>query len=194
MDKLKSQHAEALGLLLPPVSYHSRGELIYRSLLVDGLALDRTYESSLQMIEAISPLAGVMIGDWERVTGLIRNKNKPLEERIAAVVAKLNDKASLSIPYITKKAKELGYDIKIVEPEPFRAGISRAGEVLWDEGVKWLFFVDIGVPEKLYSGEYRLDLYGVKTITDPVLEALLNVVQPAYTKYWIRYYNGQTNA
>lgn len=194
MDKLTSKHAETLGLLLPPVSYHSRGEWIYRSLLVEGLALDRAYDCSLQIIEAISPLAGTMIGDWERVTGLTKNKHKPLEERIAAVVAKLNDKASLSIPYITNKAKEIGYNIKIIEPEPFRAGISRAGEVLWDEGVKWLFFVDIGVPEKFYSGEYRLDLYGVKTISDPILEALLNAAQPAYTKYWIRYYNGQDNA
>lgn len=188
MSNLKSEHAKALGQLLPPVSYRSKGEWLYRSLLVDGLALDRLHAKGLRLLEGLSPLTGVMIGDWERVTGLTKNKHKSLEERIAAVVAKLNDKASLSIPYIVDKAKQIGYDIKIIEPEPFRAGISRAGEILWDEGVKWMFFVDIGVPEHLYSGEYRLDLYGVDIVSDPVLEALIDSVQPAYTKFWIRYY------
>ncbi|PJG86224.1 putative phage tail protein [Conservatibacter flavescens] len=190
MANLQSEHAKALGRLLPPVSYNVRGEFLYRSLLIDGLQLDRVHVKGLQVLEGINPLTGVMIGDWERVTGLIKNKNKPLDERIKAVIDKLNDQASLSIPYIVDKAKQLGYTIKIIEPEPFRAGESWAGEVLWDEGVKWMFFVDIGVPEVLYRGEYRLDLYGVDMISDPVFEALLNQVQPAYTKYWIRYYNG----
>lgn len=189
METLESKHAQALGALLPPVSYRSNGKLLYRSLLVDGLALDRAYQQDLQILDGINPLSGALIGDWERLTGLTKNKAKPLQERIDAVIAKLNDKATLSIPYLIEKAKQLGYTIKIIEPEPFRAGESHAGEVLWDEGVKWMFFVDIGVPENFYQGEYPLDLYGVDIISDPVLEALIDSIQPAYTKFWIRYYN-----
>lgn len=186
----KSRHAEALGRLLPPVSYHSKGELLGTSLLIDGLQLDRGLTSATRLLDGLNPLSGIFIDDWERVCGLKANRHLPLEQRIARLIDKLNEKGTLSIPFIKQKAKALGYEITIFEPEPFRAGVSRCGEILWDKGVIYMFFVDIGVPAYLYSGNYALDRYGVQTISDPILEAMLNEIKPAHTRCWVRYFKG----
>ncbi|MDD6911410.1 YmfQ family protein [Actinobacillus minor] len=191
MSNTYSKYKETLSHLLPPVSYRSQGEQLYRSLLIDGLQLDRVELSANRLFSGLNIFSGMLINDWERVCGLNKNRDKPLSERISAVVTKLNEKGSLSIPYIIKKAKELGYDIQIHEPQPFIAGVSRVGDMLWDRDIIWSFFVDVHTVTDNYE-RFRSSLSKtgdslMGRFFDPVLETLLDEIKPAHSRCWIRY-------
>ncbi|MDW0498424.1 DUF2313 domain-containing protein [Mannheimia haemolytica] len=189
LDTLK--HGKALGGLLPPVSYDPNGRWLALSLEVEGRELDRIDARAKTLIDAVDVSTGIFIDDWERVCGLTANSSLPLETRIERVIAKLNQLGGLSIGYITQVAKELGYCIKISEPQPFIAGLSRAGDMLWHKDIMWTFFVDVCNPTDDYkrfrasvsmAGDALMGRY-----KDPILESLLEEVKPAFSRVWVRY-------
>ncbi|THA20644.1 DUF2313 domain-containing protein, partial [Histophilus somni] len=80
---------------------------------------DRLQDSAEQIANVINPItSGQMLIDWERVLG-ITNVDKPYQQRVLTVIAKINEIGGLSIPYFTQLAQFAGYHIKIVEPQPF---------------------------------------------------------------------------
>ena len=125
------KHRDLLTLLLPPGSYASDGPRLAAELAADGAALDASLNQHGRIRRGITPLfAEQLLPEWERICGLSPQTDAPYLARQEAVLAKLTEVGGLSIPYFTRLAASLGYHISIQEPEPFRAGINRAGDRL----------------------------------------------------------------
>jgi len=136
-------YRETLLGLLPPVSYARTAPRIRAQAQIDGKALEEVQEHGLTVTNAINPAtSGDMLLDWERVLGLIPD-GKTRQERILAVLAKLNETGGLSIPYFVQLAAAAGYQIQITEPQPFRAGVNRVGDRLGHEDVIYVWRVNI---------------------------------------------------
>lgn len=188
---IESKHGQDLAGLLPPVSYDPNGRWLALSLEVEGRMLDRVSAKAEMLRDAVDVSTGIFIDDWERVCGLTANNKLPFDMRVERVIAKLNQLGGLSIGYITQVASDLGYCIKISEPQPFLAGISRAGDMLWHKDIMWTFFVDVCNPtddyERFRAGISKSGEPLMGRFKDVVLESLLEEVKPAFSRVWVRY-------
>ncbi|WP_118822869.1 putative phage tail protein [Neisseria meningitidis] len=129
--------------LLPPVSYARNAPRVRAQAEIDGAALDAVAESAQSVADAVDPRsAGQMLADWERVLGL-DGTGKNRQRRVLAVMAKLNETGGLSIPYFVRLAEAAGYQIQIDEPQPFRAGVNRAGDRLAPQEIMWVWHVNV---------------------------------------------------
>lgn len=183
-------HAELLALLLPPVSYTPTGSALQAQLSAEGKVLDSSLVSADRAQGAITPFfAEKLLPDWERVCGITPSADAGYQQRLQAVLAKLAETGGLSIPYFTRLAASLGYTITIVEPQPFRAGISRAGDPLYIEDILWVWQVVVASQSRSYlfragqsaAGE-RLTSFG-----DPVIESVISDLKPAHTFVYFAY-------
>ena len=183
-------YRETLLGLLPPVSYARTAPRIRAQAQIDGKALDEVQEHGLTVTNAINPAtSGDMLLDWERVLGLIPD-GKTRQERMLAVLAKLNETGGLSIPYFVQLAAAAGYQIQITEPQPFRAGVNRVGDRLGHEDVIYVWRVNIkNGNNHIYqfragvstAGE-RLSGYG-----DAFIERVIQDLKPAHTDVYFTY-------
>ncbi|MCG9000357.1 DUF2313 domain-containing protein, partial [Laribacter hongkongensis] len=114
----------------------------------------------------------------------------PYQQRLQTVLAKLAETGGLSIPYFTRLAAGMGYRIAINEPQPFHAGINRAGDTLWVPDIQWVWQVVVhGASVQAYhfragqsaAGE-RLTAFG-----DPVIESVFGDLKPAHTFVYFAY-------
>lgn len=184
-------HADLLPLLLPPVSYDPQAPKITISLTAAGKALDRALASGDRVRNAVTPFgAGELIQDWERVLALTPPPGAGYQQRQGRVIAKLRETGGLSIPYFVSLAAGLGYTISIHEPQPFRAGVNRAGDRLYVEDTMFVWRVEVqGGTSRTYrfragqsaAGE-RLTAFG-----DPILEVLIDDLKPAHTFVYFAY-------
>lgn len=183
-------HSELLALLLPPLIYAPTGVALQAELSAEGKALDSSLTSADRVQGAITPFfAEQLLPDWERVCGIAQPADVGYQQRLQAVLAKLAATGGLSVSYFTRLAASLGYTITIVELEPFRAGINRAGDPLWAEDVLWVWQVVVASQSRSYlfragqsvAGE-RLTSFG-----DPVIESVINDLKPAHTFVYFAY-------
>lgn len=176
--------------LLPPVSYARNAKRMRAQAEIDGNALDAVAGSARRAADAIDPrTSGESLADWERVLGLDgRNKNR--QRRVLAVMAKLNETGGLSIPYFIRLAKSAGYEIQITEPQPFRAGVNRAGDRLAPEEIMWVWWVNVKNGDNritrfragVSAAGDRLSDYG-----DAVIEEVIQDLKPAHTAVHFTY-------
>lgn len=185
-------HSDLLRRLIPPLSYDPNAAIISAELDAEGAALDQALDYSDQITGAITPyFTGALLADWEYLVGLTPDVAKPALARIQAVVTKIRETGGLSIPYFTRLAAGMGYAIAIVEPHPFRAGISRAGEDLYAyPDCLWQWRVDVNatnVPQ--YPFRAGTSCTGEKLLAfgDPVIEAVFQDLKPAHTYCYFAY-------
>lgn len=180
-----------LNLLLPKGSYATSQPTLSASLQAESHVFD-DIESSADIVEgAVTPYrAGALLADWERVLGLTSSPNASFQQRQQRVLAKLSETGGLSIPYFTRLAARLGYDISIEEPKQFRAGSSRAGDRLWDKDTIWVWLVNVSNSKTIAfrfragataAGE-RLTSFG-----DPIIEEMFKDLKPAHTYCYFAY-------
>ncbi|GHD63894.1 YmfQ family protein [Jeongeupia chitinilytica] len=179
-------HAGLLALLLPPVSYAPTGSRIAAEQAAEGARLDAVQDSATRVAGGVTVFdARTLLTDWERVCGITAPAGAGYQQRQQAVLAKLAETGGLSIPYFIRLAAGLGYTITITEPQPFRAGTSRAGETLFHGDAIWCWRVNVsggsnGLPYRFRAGQSgageRLLAFG-----DPVLETIFNDLKPAWT-------------
>ena len=170
--------------LLPPVSYNRSEKTIRNAAVIDGNCLDNIQNSSRRKLGVIDPrTSGNYIVRWEKLLNLdISGKNG--QQRIQSVITKINEIGGLSIPYFTQLAASIGYDITITEPQPFRAGISRAGDRLAREDIIWVWWVNVKNADSratrfragMSVASDRLTAYG-----DAIIESILFDLKPAFT-------------
>lgn len=187
-----SGHAGLLARLLPPVSYDPNGRHLVASLTAEGRVLDAAGASARRAAGGVTPFfAESLLPDWERVCGLTPPADAPYQQRLQAVQAKLAETGGLSIPYFTRLAAGLGYRITIDEPEPFRAGISRAGDVLWTPDILWVWRVRVrgadGVRIYPFRAGVSVASERLTAFSDPVIEAVLRDLKPAHTFVYFAY-------
>ncbi|KUM02270.1 DUF2313 domain-containing protein [Chromobacterium subtsugae] len=184
-------YQELLARLLPPASYSPDGPRLQAELASEGAALDRAQNSARQLAGAVTPLAAeTLLPDWERVCGLTPPADAPYQQRQQAVLAKLAETGGLSISYFTRLAAGMGYRIRIDEPQPFRAGVNRAGQPLWSADIPWVWQVTVyGSKVRPYQFRAGQSLAGERLTTfgDPRLEELFNDLKPAHTFVYFAY-------
>ncbi|WP_369608139.1 YmfQ family protein [Snodgrassella alvi] len=170
--------------LLPPVAYNRTATTIRNAAAVDGACLDEVQNAAHRKLGVIDPrTSGNYILRWEEVLNLDPT-GKNGQQRIQAVITKINETGGLSIPYFMQMAASIGYDITITEPQPFRVGISRVGHRLAREDIMWVWWVNIKNADSratrfragMSTAGDRLTAYG-----DVVIESVLKDLKPAFT-------------
>lgn len=110
-------------------SFDSR---LYRFLLACAGELARVDSASHFLVDEIHPLTCVAaLEDWERVLGLPDQclpTGDSLQERRAAVLARLRDQGRQDLAYWYDLAETLGYEIVIEEHWPFICGIHHCAD------------------------------------------------------------------
>ncbi|WPU22555.1 YmfQ family protein [Cedecea neteri] len=180
-----------LNLLLPKVSYSPNQPVLTASLQAEANMFDQVDNSANLVKGGVTPyMAMNLLADWERVLGITSVATASYQQRQQRVLAKLAETGGLSIPYFTRLASSLGYTITIDEPQPFRAGINRAGDELFVEDIIWVWVVNVQNSNTLVyrfrsgnsaAGE-RLTSFG-----DPVIEEVFEDLKPAHTFCYFAY-------
>lgn len=184
-------HYTLLNLLLPPVSYSPRQKVLAASLQAEANVFDAISTTATLAEGGVTPFyARSLIADWERILDLYPPEGATYQQRQQRVLAKLAEVGGLSIPYFIQLASSLGYTITIDEPQPFRAGVNRAGDRLWVEEIIWVWRVNVqNSGTQVYrfragssaAGE-RLTSFG-----DPVIEDVFRDLKPAHTFCYFAY-------
>lgn len=186
------RYAELLLSLLPPISYSPAGENIRGEIQAEANALERVGAGARQALAAISPISAVdTLPDWERVCGLSASNGMNRQQRLDAVLAKLQELGGLSIPYFKSLARRLGYEIEITEFEPFYLDYSLLDrDILYLDDVIWIWQVSVksGLVRSL---PFTLDSSSVDesllAFADAIIEAYFRELRPAHTYVTFEY-------
>lgn len=127
-------HFDLLRRLLP-AAVDPQAPVMGVELQAEAAALDAAQALAAVLLDEADPrLALVLLADWERVLGLpdtcAAQIATTLQERRAAIVAKLTAVGGASRAYFLEVAASMGYTVEIDEFKPFIAGINRCGERL----------------------------------------------------------------
>ncbi|MEM5445400.1 YmfQ family protein [Serratia marcescens] len=184
-------YAELLGLLLPPKSYSLDGKQLSAELLAEGNCLARAEIKSDEVLNGITPFFAVsLLSDWERVLAISVDSSMTIQQRRQQVLAKINATGGLSRKYFINLAKSLGYNITIDEPEPFRAGINRAGDRLWVPEIIWVWIVNIDdaqVPVYRFRAGSSVAGERLMTFGQNLIENIFQDLKPAHTQVVFNY-------
>ncbi|PJO78408.1 DUF2313 domain-containing protein [Neisseria brasiliensis] len=179
--------------LLPPVSYARNTNRHRAQAKIDGGVLDQVSRLADNASASITPLlAGLLLVAWERLLD-IDGVGKNYQQRVARVVSKINAVGGLSIPYFIQLAAAAGYRIEIEEPQPFRAGINRAGDAVAPEDIIWTWRVHV---QKESQNIWRFRAGGsvagsrLTEYSDDVIETVFKDLKPAHT--WVGFSYGAT--
>jgi len=167
------QYLSLLQNLLPPGRAWTRdaGADLTKLLaaLADELARDHNRADAL-VAEADPRTTLELLGDWERVAGLpdpCANITESIQERRAALVARLTLRGGQSVGYFLSIADALGYaGVTIEEFTPFRCGISQCGiDELGDESIWFQWVVNVPGP-RVIKFQCGLSQCGIDTLTN----------------------------
>lgn len=180
-----------LASLLPPVAYDSSQPVIAAELSADGKAFDDAYLSADNALNGVTPyFSADLIQDWERVLAITPETDSGYQQRLDAVLLKLSETGGLSIPYFIRLAESIGYTITIDELQPFRAGTSRCGEILYIPDIIFTWRVNIyglDVPVYYFNAGSARAGDRLMTMGDRVIENTFNELKPAHTLCFFRY-------
>lgn len=179
-------HRSLLALLLPPRSYDPKGSQLAAELAAEGETLDSAQRYAKLALDSITPFDAVdTLSDWERVCGLAASADATRQQRLEAVLAKLQELGGMSVPYFKGLAKRVGYDVQISEYEPFYLDYSHLDrDILYEADVIWVWQVSIrGGQVRQYP--FQLDVSSVDerllSFSDAVIEAYFRDLKPAHT-------------
>lgn len=183
-------HAELLKRLLPPVAYDPNGPLLSAELEAEGKALDAAQiAAELILTEADPRTTYHLLPDWERELGLPDPCVGPLptiEQRRAAVVAKVYMKGGQSRPFFIALAAKLGFAITITEFKQYSV-MSPVNAPLC--GWPWCFTWRVNAP--LNTVRHFSVMSGVNeplsTWGNALLECAITRFKPAHTHVQFAY-------
>ena len=98
--------------------------------VADLLAAQHARASALSEVESDPGQTIELLAEWERAFGLpdpCTPLNPTLQQRRAALLARIAALGGQSPAYLVNVAAQLGYSITITEYRPFRAGLSGCG-------------------------------------------------------------------
>lgn len=186
------KHRQLLARLLPPRSYEPLGPGLNAELAAEGESLDRAQQNASKFLESVTPFGAIdTLPDWERVCGLTPINGATRQQRLEAVLTKLQELGGLSIPYFTRLARRLGYEIEITEFEPFYLDYSHLDrDILYLEDVIWIWQVSVksGLVRSL---PFIVDSSSVDesllAFADAIIEAYFRDLKPAHTYVTFEY-------
>lgn len=186
-----------LQALLPPGLAWPRARGSTLTALLEALAAEfaRADARTWKLIDESDPRSALeLLTDWERVCGLPNACSAELattlQERRAAVVARLTAIGGASPAYFIALASATGYAIEIDEFRPFVAGLSRCGDRLnGGHAVRHQWRVRVSGPRytPFRTGASQCgDLLG-KIARAEDLECKLRRLKPAHTNLIVSY-------
>ncbi len=132
-----AEYLAHLQALLPPGAAWTRepDAVLTRILDAQAAGLARAHNRGLALLEEADPRTTVeLLAEWERMCGLpdacSAGTAATLQERRAAVLARLTARGGQSKRYFVGLASAFGYAATVQEFRPFRAGRARAGHAL----------------------------------------------------------------
>lgn len=184
-----ADYLEQLKTLLPPGQAFPRDAGTTLHDLLDGMSIELARvdaRGETLPIEANPATTNELLSDWERVAGLSDKCSGALEEtqqgRKNALLTKLTSTGGQSAAYFIELANALGYTVTIETYRPFRAGMSRAGDLLTNGD--WVFTWLIRAPETSVIS-FRAGVSGagerLRTWGNDTLECKINQLKPAHT-------------
>jgi len=110
---------------------------------IEGALLDSALLKIEELAAEFFPLsANVTLEQWEREYAIPASSGKTVEERRMALNARLLERVGMSTKYFVDLAWALGFVVEITEsPQPFRAGISKAGDRVYSANILWQWTV-----------------------------------------------------
>jgi uncharacterized protein YmfQ (DUF2313 family) len=141
--------------------------------------------SDLTETESYPPTSVLLLPAWEEAFGLpdpCTPLGATIEQRQQAIAARMAGQGGLSIASIIAIAAALGYTITVTEFQPFRAGVSAAGDPCYSDA--WSAVWQVNAPD--FTIEYFKA--GISRAGDPlatwgntVLQCTLNRICPPQT-------------
>ena len=183
-------YRDLLAALLPLVAYRAEQKALNAEITAEGNTFSLISQSADDLSGGVTPLfANGLLADWERVLDLTPGDDSSLQQRLEAVLIKLAETGGLSRAYFIKLAATAGYTITIDEFEPFRAGINRAGEVLYVPEIIYVWAVNVSSSVSVYYFRAGASLPGesLSTFGDKVLESIFENLKPAHTYCYFTY-------
>lgn len=183
-------YRDLLASLLPLVAYRPEQKVLNAELTAEGNAFSRVSMSADDISGAVTPLfSDGLLDDWERVLDLTPGDDDSWQQRLEAVLIKLAETGGLSRAYFIKLAATAGYTITIDEFEPFRAGVSRAGDTLYVPEIIYVWAVNVSSSVSVYYFRAGASLPGerLSTFGDKVLESIFENLKPAHTYCYFTY-------
>lgn len=188
-----SRHARLLMRLLPPVAYDPQGPKLGLRLQAAGIVLDDLDSNFGALVGALSPQsAGGLLALWEQNLAIEPEYGAPYASRVARILSRLRETGGLSIPYFTRIAAGLGYQIAIEEQGARVLGATWCGMRLRHPDTLWVWTVHVsGPPVRIWRARCRSSRCGERfaMVSDPIIEALFNDLKPADTRC-LFYYEG----
>lgn len=163
------------------------GATLTKMLFAQADEATRIHNRAVDLLDEADPrTTAELIGDWERVTGLPDACSAPyvttLQERRAAVVARLTARGGQSRQFYIDLAASLGYAITITEFRPFRVGRNACGDPLCGE--EWSFVWRVNAPEttvRYFRTGSSAAGEPLRTWGNELLECAIARVKPAHT-------------
>lgn len=204
MTELADRYLSQLLALLPvgPAWPRDPGTVRHGQLgaIAEGLA--RVEQRGGDLLTEADPRTTLeMLADWERVAGLpdpcSAGIATTLQERRAAVIARLVATGGQSLAYFQGLAEALGYRVRIREYRPFVCGKSRLGRDALNGGheVRHVWRVGVIGPRVTWfrCGASRLGVDRLGKITRAEdLDCLLKRLKPAQTTLVVGYDDSRT--
>lgn len=187
----KSQNHKTLAYLDPV----KLGPLAAKDAATTALALDRAQNNAFRLFLNMFPdTCYELLADWERIYGLAPDAGASTGVRRAALLAKIRAKGGLSRPFFTGLAATLGYEIEIGEPAMFMAGWSRAGELLNNADIVYVWWVNV-LNDNIPAYHFHAGANGAGDrlcdFGQDDLESIFKALKPAETLVFFTYPNYQ---
>lgn len=159
------------------------------SALADSLS--RSHNRTADLIDESDPRTTTeMLPDWETTLGLpdaCSAAATTLQERRAALLAKLTSRGGQSRQFFIDLAATLGFEVTITEFGPFLAGVSAAGDACGTE--EWRFVWRVNAPAETIH-----EVSCEEPCEDPIrywgnelLECAITRLKPAHTSVLFGY-------
>jgi uncharacterized protein YmfQ (DUF2313 family) len=182
-------YAQVLADLLPRGWAWPRDPAAVIMLTMRGLAEEfaRVTKRDCDLLAESYPCGATeTLPDWERVTGLpdpCTGELPTIQQRRAAVCAKLGAVGGSNAQYFIDLAAGLGFSITIETFEPFRVSQNRVGDHLYDQS--WIYAWRINVSGEVTYVYFRAGLSAVgeplRAWGNELLECAIRAVAPAHT-------------
>ncbi|EEG08945.1 YmfQ family protein [Pseudogulbenkiania ferrooxidans] len=188
-----SRHAQLLLRLLPPVAYDPNGLHVGLRAQAAGTVLDDLDDNYRALVSALSPVsANDLLSLWERNLAIEPEYGAPYASRVARILSRLRETGGLSLPYFTRIAAGLGYQIDIEEQGARVLGQTWCGMRLRHPDTLWVWTVHVGGPPvRIWHARCGSSRCGERLtmVSDPIIETLFNDLKPADTRC-LFYYEG----
>lgn len=189
MGMSRLDYAELIKGLLPKGDAWARGvtgtfQKLCEAMAEEIVRLDE--RARVDLINEADPRSALeMLPDWERVVGIpdgVIPAETNLQKRRQQVQTKLANIGGQSRAFFIELAALLGFTVTITEFRPFRAGMSRSGDPVYN--VEWAHVWRVNAPGNTITyfraGQSRAGEPLAEWGND-VLEAVINRAKPAHT-------------